>query len=98
MLYILHCLDKPGALETRMTVRPQHLDYLTKSGGAVVFAGPILGDDGQTIRGSLIIVEAKDKSTAQAFAAGDPYNKAGVFGSVVISPTRAVFSNPAPKA
>ncbi len=98
MLFIIRCIDKPGALETRMKVRPQHLDYLTKAGKAVVFAGPILADDGRTIQGSLIVAEAKDGPAAKAFAAGDPYNKAGVFANVEIAPTRAVFSNPAPAA
>ncbi|MFO1188724.1 MAG: YciI family protein [Alphaproteobacteria bacterium] len=98
MIFIIRCIDRPGALETRLKARPQHLDYLTTAGKAVVFAGPILGDDGQTIRGSLIIAEAKDRAAAGAFAAADPYNKAGVFASVEISPTRAVFSNPAPAA
>ena len=96
MLFIIHCIDKPGALETRQKVRPQHLDYLTKAGKAVVFAGPILAEDGKTVRGSLIVADAKDKRAAEAFAQGDPYNKAGIFASVEISPTRAAFANPPP--
>jgi len=98
MLFIIRCIDRPGALETRLKVRPQHLDYLTAAGKTVMFAGPVLADDGQTIRGSLIIADVKDRAAAEAFAKGDPYNKAGVFANVEISPTRAVFSNPAPAA
>lgn len=95
MLFIINCLDKPGALETRTKVRPQHLEYLTRAGDKIVFAGPILAEDGQTTRGSLIIAEARDQAAVEAFAKGDPYNQAGIFASVTISPTRAVFSHPA---
>ena len=30
-LYAIVCKDKPGALETRLAVRPKHLEYLAQS-------------------------------------------------------------------
>jgi uncharacterized protein YciI len=43
--------------------------------------------------GSMLVVEAADRAEAEAFAAADPYAKAGLFESVVIRPFRAVFKD-----
>jgi uncharacterized protein YciI len=44
----------------------------------VLFAGPYRDDRGVTL-GSILVIEAKDKADAEAFAAADPYAKVGVF-------------------
>jgi uncharacterized protein YciI len=84
-LFTLTCLDKPDALEARMAAREAHLAYVRGAGGKVKLGGPFTDDDGAMI-GSLIIIEAADRAEAEAFAAGDPYGKAGVFASVEIRP------------
>jgi uncharacterized protein YciI len=43
--------------------------------------------------GSLLVVEAADRAEAEAFAAADPYAKAGLFESVAIRPFRTVFKD-----
>ena len=90
-LYAIICKDKPGALETRLAVRPTHLDYLHASKG-VKQAGALLDDDGNPI-GSIIVVEADDKATAQAQADGDPFTAAGVFESVEVHPWRLAIGS-----
>jgi uncharacterized protein YciI len=85
-LYAIICKDKPGALETRLAVRPTHLDYLNASKG-VKQAGALLDDAGGPI-GSIIVVEAEDKAAAQAQADNDPFTAAGVFESVEVHPWR----------
>lgn len=92
MLFALICTDKPGALETRLSVRPTHLAYLEARLAEIAHAGALLDTDGKPC-GSLLIVEAADRAAAEAFAAGDPYGKAGVFESVVVRPFRAVFKD-----
>ena len=42
-------------------------------------------------RGSLLILDVADRAEAEAFAAGDPYAKAGLFESAVIRPFRQVY-------
>lgn len=83
--------DKPDSLELRMKTREVHLDYLRGVGDDLLVAGPILGDDGDTPVGSILIVEAESLEAARAFAAGDPYAQAGLFSSSNVMPWRKVF-------
>ena len=91
MLYAVICTDKPGHLETRKANREAHLAYLGET--AVVHAGPFLGDAGEMI-GSLVVIEAEDRAGAEAWAANDPYAKAGLFASVDIRPWNWAIKNP----
>lgn len=77
----LICRDKPDALDIRMANREAHLAYARDS-GAVVFGGPMI-EEGQMV-GSLIVIEVADMDAARAFAAADPYARAGLFASVEI--------------
>lgn len=80
MLIALIAIDKPGALEVRKANRAAHVAYL-KDSGVVQQAGPFLSNEGEMC-GSLIILDVADMEAAQAFAAGDPYGKAGLFERV----------------
>ena len=71
--------DAPNSLQIRLDTRPAHLDYL-KATAEVMHAGPLLGDDEKPC-GSLIVLDM-DMAAAEAWAAGDPYAKAGLFASV----------------
>ncbi|MEM6906679.1 MAG: YciI family protein, partial [Pseudomonadota bacterium] len=42
MLYAIICLDKPGALQTRLDNREAHLAHIEGAAGAIVQAGPFL--------------------------------------------------------
>lgn len=83
MLYAIICIDNPGALATRLANREAHLAHIKGSDEAIVQAGPFLDTEGQMC-GSLLIYEADDISAAEAWAAADPYAKAGLFQSVEI--------------
>ena len=91
MPFILECLDKPGQLELRLKNRPDHLAYVERHLAHVVVAGPIMAEDGQTPVGSLLILDLPDRRAVEAFAAEDPYAKAGLFETVTIRPWRRVF-------
>jgi len=93
MLYALLCTDKPNSTELRASVRPEHLAYLDSLGHAMKFAGPFLNDDGAPT-GSLVMIEAANRAAAEAMAASDPYNKAGLFASVEIKAWRWALKNP----
>jgi uncharacterized protein len=94
MLYVLICTDKPGALPVRKANRPQHLEYLKSLGDRVVLAGPFTEEDGATMNGSLVVVEAASLEAARAIAAGDPFAKAGVFASVEVRPWQWTINAP----
>lgn len=89
MLIALIGRDKPGALQTRLDNRDAHVAYL-KGTGVVSQAGPLLDADEQMI-GSLVILDVPDMAAAQAWAADDPYAKAGLFASVELIPWKKVI-------
>lgn len=89
MRIALICKDKPGALQTRLDNREAHLAYL-KDSGVVEQAGPFLNEAGE-MTGSLLILDVADRAAAQAFAANDPYAKAGLFESVTIEEWKRVI-------
>lgn len=95
MLFALICTDKPGHLQTRLDVRPDHIAFLNglNEKGALKFAGPLLDEDGKP-NGSLVVIETADKAVAETIAGGDPYARAGLFASVDIRPWNWVFNKP----
>ena len=44
MLFAFVCKDKPGSLQVRLDIRPEHVAFLTKlnEAGTLKFAGPFL--------------------------------------------------------
>ena len=59
-LFVLMCVDHPGALERRLSVREKHLAYVREHIAMVKLAGPLLDDAGE-MAGSMFIIEAFDK-------------------------------------
>ena len=94
MLYALICTDKPDSLAARKANRPQHLAYLKSLGETLVLAGPFTETDGQTMNGSLIVVEAASIDAARKIAANDPFARLGIFASVDIRPWLWTMNNP----
>jgi uncharacterized protein YciI len=88
MLFVVRNIDKPNSGKLRADTRQAHLEYLDKIAGVLKLAGPFLADDGETMNGSLWIVEAKDKAEATRLAEGDPYAKVGLFESQTVTPFR----------
>ena len=70
----------------RAANRNAHLAYLEGFTKNIVIAGPLLGEDGAAMIGSLLLMEFADRKAAEAFSAGDPYRKAGLFQTVTITP------------
>ena len=88
MKAVLICTDKPGALPIRVATRDAHLAYIAET-GVVELAGPLLGEDGNP-NGSMIVLEVPDMEAARAWAAGDPYARAGLFERVTFQGWRRV--------
>ena len=84
MEFIVYSEDKDDSLHTRQAAREDHLAWLkTPSEVKLLIAGPWL-DDAGVMRGSLLIVEAKDKDSVSQWLARDPYKVAGLTESVMI--------------
>ena len=88
MRVALICIDKPDALQTRTDNRAAHLAHIAAT-GVVEMAGPFLNVQGQ-MTGSLIILNVESLANAQEWAMLDPYSKAGLFQSVMISEWKKV--------
>ncbi|MBL8573348.1 MAG: YciI family protein [Hyphomicrobiaceae bacterium] len=86
--------DRADGLDTRMSVRPAHLEWLAANAAAIRIAGPFLSDDGKPI-GSLLIIEAASQAEVEALVATDPYAHAGLFSAISIRPWRWVVGAPA---
>ncbi len=93
MLYMILADDRPDALPLRKATRPAHLEYARalQAQGRLLFAGPRPRVDVATpteagFHGSLIIAEFASLAAAEAWAAEDPYAKAGVFERVLVQP------------
>lgn len=89
MLVALIARDKPGARQLRLDNRADHIAYLKES-AAVRQAGPLL-DAAEQMCGSLIVLEVADMAEAEAWVAGDPYGKAGLFESLELIPWNRVI-------
>ena len=62
MHFVIFCIDKPG-INRDPAVMQAHIDYLNKSPVKNVISGPLTGDDGEGIIGSLYIVEAENRKS-----------------------------------
>jgi hypothetical protein len=91
MPYAIIAHDRPDGGEIRRDNRPAHLDYLEANKHLLLAAGAQFADDGTTPIGSILLVDVDDRAAAEAFAANDPFAKAGLFESVKIVPWRKVF-------
>ncbi len=85
MLYLIHCLDKAGSSDVRKNNLPAHVEYLKSKPIDIVIAAPVVSDDGESVIGSFLVVEAENRAAAETFSANDPYSKAGLFDSVLIN-------------
>ena len=82
-MFCLICIDRPESQDLRVANRPDHLAYVRETPGVVV-AGPFLDEDGETMIGSLIVLNVKTRGEAENWAHNDPYAKAELFDRVEI--------------
>jgi len=98
MLYAIIAQDVDDSLQNRLAARPAHLERLNAllDEGRLILAGPHptidTEDPGEAgFSGSLIVAEFNSLEDAQAWAADDPYQQAGVYASVTVKPFKKVF-------
>ena len=86
MHFVVHCLDHAGALPTRVANYEEHKAYLSSAPLKFLISGPLLADDGETMIGSMFLVEADDKAAVEEFNRNDPFSRTGVWERVEIHP------------
>lgn len=90
-MYAVYCKDKQGGLQLRLNNRAAHLAFLEGYRDKVVLVGPLMTEDRQSMIGSLLVMDFKERHELDAFLAEDPYAKAGVFEEVEVHPFRKVM-------
>lgn len=86
MKFAIHCIDHPGKTSDRLTHYEAHKAHLAAGPVSIVVSGPLVASDGETMIGSLFIVEADRIEDVEAFNAQDPFNKAGIWAAIQIHP------------
>jgi len=94
MLWAISRVAGPKFAELREKLLEPHLDYLRSHKKILVLSGGTTADDGKEFVGSLLIVNVGSRAEAQAFADGDPFQKAGMFTNVTITRMRKGQWNP----
>ena len=88
MFFVLHARDKAGALDIRQANYEAHKAFLADTSAhdvSMIMSGPLVADDGKTMIGSLMIMEAPDRATVEAFNRADPFYAAGIWEKIDIS-------------
>ena len=92
MPFLIYSTDKPDHGDLRNEVRAEHLAYLQSHIDRLLAGGAVLNNDSGAPFGSAIILDTEDQAEAEQFAANDPFTKAGLFESVVVTRWRkAIF-------
>lgn len=88
MLFVIHALDKAGALPQRQAHYEAHKAFLADPSAhavSIVMSGPLMDDDGSRMIGSLFLVEAPDRAAVERFNRADPFHTAGIWDNVTIT-------------
>jgi len=98
MYFAIFTTDKHGQEALRIETRDAHLAYIRNPDAhpdvTVRHGGPTLSDDGESMIGSLIIIEAPSLDEARGFAANDPYTLAGLFAEAHVRPWKWATGRP----
>jgi uncharacterized protein YciI len=81
MHFIVLARDNAGAGERRQSHRQEHLDYWLSQGAALLVAGAMMSDDGESAEpvGSSYLLAAESEQQVLQLVAGDPFTRHGIF-------------------
>ena len=72
MQFVITAYDGAGMLARRMEVRPRHLEGMARIAGHVLCAGGLLDEAGK-MKGSVLVMEFRDREELDAYLAQEPY-------------------------
>jgi uncharacterized protein len=90
MRFAIQCVLGENVNEKRLALRPTHLKYLEAHKEHIFCGGPTVDQKGQPEM-MLIILNAPDLPSAEAFIQAEPYNHSGVFERITIREWRQVL-------
>lgn len=92
MQFIITAHDGAGMLETRMKVRPRHLENLKAIDGRILCAGGLLDEEGK-MKGSVLIMEFENREMLDEYLKTEPYVVEGVWETVDVERMNVVLLN-----
>lgn len=76
MYFVIYAKDRKDGLPIRKANRDAHLEWIRSASGIkVVMAGPLINDAGDTMIGSMLVVNAPDMGAVNAWLTDDPMPK-----------------------
>ena len=91
MPYAIITHDGPDSAAIRADLGAAHRQYLDDNKANLIAAGAMLDDDATAPQGSIFILDTDVREEAEAFLAGDPFSKAGLFKDAEIVRWRKAF-------
>ena len=82
--WAIYCWDKPGTTETRRGLVQDQKSYVKNFGERVIGYGHFVSDDRRDTLGTSFFMQLDDRAAADAFVAGEPMSKAGLYQRVEI--------------
>jgi uncharacterized protein YciI len=82
--YLFYCRDRPGSLALRDEHVEAHWAFMDAYAEGMIARGPTYSPGGETVTGSMHIVELPDAAAARVFAYDEPNYRAGVYGEVLV--------------
>src|SRR5262245_49169417 len=83
--WAIYCWDKPGVVDQRRALVAEQKAYAKHFGERVIGYGHFVSDDGRDTLGTSFFMQLDNRAAADAFVAGEPMNKAGLYQLVDVN-------------
>ncbi|MFC7308873.1 YciI family protein [Streptomyces monticola] len=84
MEFLCYHRDRVGSLPLREELSEGHWAYMDRYADRMIARGPTFADDGDTLTGSVHIVDLPDPAAARAFVFDEPNYQAGAYRDVLL--------------
>jgi len=84
MEFFCYHRDRPGSMALRYELLEEHWSYMDRYAAEMIARGPTFAEDGETLTGSVHIVDLPDPAAARAFAFDEPSYQAGAYRDVLL--------------
>jgi uncharacterized protein len=91
MTYAVICIDRPDTENFRAQTRLAHLEYINPHRPKMNIGGAFLDDAGVRRIWIMFAIDLPSREAVEAFMQEEPYNRAGVFESVIIRRIQVVY-------
>ncbi|OPC79221.1 hypothetical protein B4N89_34730 [Embleya scabrispora] len=84
MEYLFYCRDRPGTRPLRDELLEAHWAFMDGYAEGMIARGPTFAADGETVTGSVHIVDLPNADAVREFAYDEPNHRAGVYEPEVL--------------